>query len=367
MARPPPSKTQAATPEPQGQDQAIAGFLATIPLFAEVTLPEAMDVMRLLRRVDLTAGEGLFEQGDPPGAMWVLGEGCVVEVSATREAGAAPVILATLKKGDTLGEMALIDDSPRSATAKVKSGGQAQRIEAADFEALRVRYHPAAYKMLRRLAAETARRLRTICERIAPDEQSFAGAEGAASQAVEAAARVTPEALEGLPQFKGLPSTVRLALAQKLKEQSYARDALLFCRGDPSDSAFILVEGELALRLQDHPMAKLSPGSMFGLISAVDGGPRAADCRAATDARVLRLAREDFDWLFHSGNRFAYQIVDLVARQMVSRLRQLNGTLLVQCSELPRAAQAATDAHKAHGALAGADIDIDIAVWLDDA
>ena len=367
MARPTPSKTKPAKADPPGLDQAITGFLATIPLFAEITPEESMDVIRLLRRVELAPGEVLFEQGSPPGAMWVLGEGCVVGVSASRQAGSAPVALSTLRTGETLGEMALIDDSPRSATATVTSGGQAQRIEAADFEALRARFHPAAYKMLRRLAAEMARRLRVICVRIAPETEAPRGAASKGSAPLEAGARVAPEALEKLAQLKGLPSTVRLALAQKLKEQSFARDALLFRQGDPGDSAFILVEGELALRRHGHPMARLGSGSMFGLVSAVDGGPRAADCLAATDARVLRLAREDFEWLFHSGNRFAYQIVDLVARQMVSRLRQLNATLLVQCSALPQAAWATTDASMARGALALAEIDIDIDIELDDA
>jgi CRP-like cAMP-binding protein len=219
--------------------------------------------------------------------------------------------------------------------------------------------------MLRRLAAEMARRLRVICARITPQQPPDAAA-APASDPLEGTTRVTPESLEALAPFKGLPSTARLALAQKLRKLSFAKDATLFRQGDPGDSVFILVEGELALQRGGRPTAKLGPGSMCGLISAVDGGPRALDCHATAGSSVLRLARDDLDWLFHSGNRFAYQIVDLVARQMVLRLRQLNATLLVQCSGLPPAAQVKTDAPQADGALARADLDLDISVWLDD-
>jgi hypothetical protein len=99
MARKPAPKREPAAPKPtppesQSLDQAISYFLSRIPLFAEVTLAEAMDVMRLPHQVDLKAGQVLFEQGDPPGAFWVLGEGCEVEVSASREPGSPPVVLA---------------------------------------------------------------------------------------------------------------------------------------------------------------------------------------------------------------------------------------------------------------------------------
>ncbi len=41
-------------------------------------------------------------------------------------------------------------------------------------------------------------------------------------------------------------------------------------------------------------------------------------------ARLLRLSKADFDSLFLSGNRFAFQIVDLASRQLVAHLRAAN-------------------------------------------
>jgi hypothetical protein len=39
------------------------------------------------------------------------------------------------------------------------------------------------------------------------------------------------------------------------------------------------------------------------------------------------MASRDFDQLFASGHRFAYQMVDLVARQLVQHLRDANAML----------------------------------------
>ena len=71
-------------------------------------------------------------------------------------------------------------------------------------------------------------------------------------------------------------------------------------------------------------LASLKPGAMFGLISVIDEGRRSADCVSDGPVRLLQLSKADFDSLFSAGNRFAFQIVDLVCRQLVTHLRAAN-------------------------------------------
>lgn len=60
-------------------------------------------------------GEVIFRQGDPGKDMYLIKEG---EVLLTFDyGGGKPVTLAVLKKGDSLGEMSLLENMPRSATA----------------------------------------------------------------------------------------------------------------------------------------------------------------------------------------------------------------------------------------------------------
>ena len=62
----------------------------------------------------LGAGEVLFREGDPPTTAFILEEG-QVEIRALQRG--RPVVLAVLGPGAIIGEMAVIDDAPRTATA----------------------------------------------------------------------------------------------------------------------------------------------------------------------------------------------------------------------------------------------------------
>ena len=65
-------------------------------------------------RITLNAGEILFHEGDPPTTAFLIEQG-QVEVSALQHG--QRVVLSHLGPGDLLGEMAVIDDAPRTATA----------------------------------------------------------------------------------------------------------------------------------------------------------------------------------------------------------------------------------------------------------
>jgi CRP-like cAMP-binding protein len=63
----------------------------------------------------LSNGDILFREGDPSDAMYVIKKG---RIAITKSKGSGEIVLAELKPGEMLGEMAFFDSKPRSAGAK---------------------------------------------------------------------------------------------------------------------------------------------------------------------------------------------------------------------------------------------------------
>lgn len=92
-----------------------------------------------LEKREYAPGKRLFLEGDPGTEAYIIEDGRI-EISK-RVGGDETVVVAVVGKGDMIGEMALIDDQPRMATARameptrvivVPRAAFAQRLEKSD-------------------------------------------------------------------------------------------------------------------------------------------------------------------------------------------------------------------------------------------
>ncbi len=300
---------------------ALAQFIRSIPLFSLVDDADLNAVLRLFRPVDLVAGDVLFAEGDPGKAMWVLGEGAEVSVATTAGQN-RPVVVAYARKSDVLGEMALVDEGPRSGTAIVTQSGTAHQIDADEFYAMRSTFVPAAFKVLRKICVDLCGRLRNTNERIVPS-----GHAAVETPALPSGPRPETVTLDRYPAFRGLPAVVKFALAQKLEVVHLEEMTPIFAEGEKADGAYFIVEGEVSVGRNGKTLANLPSGTMFGVVACIDAGVRSASCVATGPALLLKMSDRDFDQLFAAGHRFAFQMVDLLARQLVQHLREANQML----------------------------------------
>ena len=90
----------------------IDDILNKIPIFQGVHNRELRTIKRILHQREYKSKETIFNQGDVGLGMYIIVEGCV-EIVCEPERHT----LAELNEGDFFGELALLDDSPRSATA----------------------------------------------------------------------------------------------------------------------------------------------------------------------------------------------------------------------------------------------------------
>ncbi len=128
-------------------------------LLAELTAEEVSVVQVLLQRRNYRAGEIIIHAGDVAREMFFLAQGEVSVLSATEAEG--PRRIATFSQGMVFGEMAAIDQAPRSATIQADSKVVCDVLSLDSYERLTDTHPALKIKLLRNLSLCLCRRLRT--------------------------------------------------------------------------------------------------------------------------------------------------------------------------------------------------------------
>jgi CRP/FNR family cyclic AMP-dependent transcriptional regulator len=106
---------------------------------------------KFLQESSLVYGDGdlIFKEGDEGREMFIVQAG---EVIVTKQTRRGEMELATLRKGDFVGEMSLLESLPRSATAKARGETRLLAIHPGGF-LLKIRRDPTfAFEMLQNLS-----------------------------------------------------------------------------------------------------------------------------------------------------------------------------------------------------------------------
>jgi CRP/FNR family cyclic AMP-dependent transcriptional regulator len=137
-----------------------ATFLSTVPLFKSLSADDVAHFSQLAREKSYPRGSVILFEDDPGDSLFVVREGRVKVVLVAEDG--REVILGILGVGEHFGELALIDDQPRSAHVVAMEDSTLLVLRREDFRR-RVEQSPAvAWAML----IELSRRLRRADEKI---------------------------------------------------------------------------------------------------------------------------------------------------------------------------------------------------------
>ena len=142
----------------------IVPTLATLPLFAALTDRELEELARHTRTVSLRPGERLFDEGDPPDAIYVVLRGDVRLSCAGPED--TRVVVGLLGAGGVFGEMGVLDRAPRSAAADSPGGALLLAVDGDVFGTFVDEGHPAAWWILRQVRRDLADRFHAVDARL---------------------------------------------------------------------------------------------------------------------------------------------------------------------------------------------------------
>ena len=100
--------------------------------------------------------------------------------------------------------------------------------------------------------------------------------------------------LAQVPLFASLSNRDLQKLAKASDEISLEQDRVLVEQDTTGHEAFVILEGEATVERGGKQIATLGPGSYFGELALLDGGPRTASVIAVTPLRVLVLGQREF-------------------------------------------------------------------------
>ncbi len=148
----------------QDKDLKVPDILKQVPLFDHLTKRELKTISMLVHHRTYQPGEYIFQKDQPGAAMFIIKRGVVNIVLPQAED--REIHLASLKAGTFVGELALLDNSPRSASAKVAEPTEALAFFRSELNKLLTTYPSIGSKIMRKLALIIGQRLKATNEQL---------------------------------------------------------------------------------------------------------------------------------------------------------------------------------------------------------
>jgi CRP-like cAMP-binding protein len=129
--------------------------------------------------------------------------------------------------------------------------------------------------------------------------------------------------LAGVPIFSGLSKKELTSIANAAKEVGHRERATLAREGDAGVGFFLILDGVAEVSVGGHHVRDMSRGDFFGEISLLEGGPRTATVKAATDMRLLALPQWAFKRIVDTNPGIASKMLKVMAQRLRTSARSL--------------------------------------------
>lgn len=231
-------------------------------LFTHLDQQTFNQLIKSIRLVKYDVGKIIFREGELGDALYIISEGTVLIFIHNAEGNKIPVI--SLNKGDYFGEQALI--------------GHVYNIRNANIEALTdcTLIHIGNKYIKESIRIDPTLKMKLI-------KQGF------------------NELLGHLSKTNGFYEYIQSIISKitypNVKE--FTKGDVIFSAGDNPDYVYLVLEGEIELRIPDSTSSKFSSsilhkGHVFGELGVLGNKPRAATAIAHTELRLLAIIGDSF-------------------------------------------------------------------------
>lgn len=267
------------TPAPSAAPAAAApAELPTIPLFSDLSKNAFIQLMEQMHMREMVPGEVVIREGDVDDSMFIVSNGRV-KVTITSESG-EEIVVAHLEDGAFFGEMALLSESPRTASVIAVDAGTL-------FEVSR---HTLA-QVVKNFPSVNNTMMRFYRQRLLNNLMATSGL------------------------FRPLDTAQRKSLIEKFKSREVGANQKILEEGQKGDGLYMLLNGacEVSKKIDGkrQVLAHLKGGDVFGEMSLLTDNPVNANIKTLRKSIVLKLPKRTFSEIVSTHPQLLAHISDL--------------------------------------------------------
>lgn len=246
-------------------------------------------------------GKPFFEEGAKVGGLFSKGARMYLLVEGEVGLMLNRKFFGIVKPGDIFGELSVIADLPRSASAVAVSDCKVISLDKKQFQ-VALQKTPQFALMLMGIMVQ---RLRKSISTLGCDPAN-------ASAALERSNVFNKKTLD--------------KLAKELNSQTpatFAADSVIISAGAAAALMYFVLEGSVTISIGSRIVEYVGPGGFFGEMALLDKAPRAATVTARADCTLLPIGRDDFLDLVKTKPDFSAALLKSIAVRMQHLARQV--------------------------------------------
>jgi CRP-like cAMP-binding protein len=292
-------------------------LLGSVGIFADVREDDVVALTEAAQLLSFAPGDVLVRAGDRADEMYIVTGG---RFRVTRHEDGDDLHVGDVLPGESVGEMAIFRDAPRTATVTAVEDSTALAVPASRFRELMK--SDSAFRASVEAYIEHLDRWTTM-RRYRPS----------AEEVVNHLSRMLP----------GTPADLLTELEPQLQWVALPRGTAVMKQGKLGDHLYFVVSGRLtAHAMRDDgihvPLGEIGPGESVGEMALLgNGAPRTTTVQTVTHCELLRLSKTGFDSLLARDPAASATLAKLMANRLQDRLRAR--TFVAQLRSLPLVTQ----------------------------
>jgi CRP-like cAMP-binding protein len=131
--------------------------------------------------------------------------------------------------------------------------------------------------------------------------------------------------LKTITIFAEMDDAVLADLARLVEEVEVKAGEVIFEKGDPGNSLYLVVTGQVRVYDGGRTLSYLGERALFGEMALLDAQPRLASAKAVEDSLLFRLRQEPFYEMLADHSGVARQIIQLLSKRLRECVQDLAG------------------------------------------